>query len=181
MVNSINIKNKRFSKMKITIIVCSIAIILAAGFFFYKLRQPTASKTSQNSLLTMSKSTQDKYIEADTAAYRGGYDKGQKVLDDALNSKTSNIDRSYVYIQKSTLAFNNSQMADAIKFALKAEELYPSRQTADVLAQTYEQSGDKVLALKYYKLVVQRTTDQEKNLLPTDYQYYKSKVEELSK
>jgi hypothetical protein len=71
-------------------------------------------------------------------------------------------------------------MDDAGTFAQKAETLNPTRLSATIVAMVAERSGDKALALKYYKLVVARTTTQEQQLSPDDYTYYQNKVKELS-
>ncbi|MBC7868860.1 hypothetical protein H7X69_01610 [Candidatus Saccharibacteria bacterium] len=177
MANIRKIKNKKLNRLQLGIFISVVAIILVAAFFFFK---PQTSKINpQDSRAVARKESQDKFIEADKAVTDGDYAKGQAILDDALKNKIANAERSYVYVQKSTLASNSSKTEDSITFAKKAEELDPTRLSATVLAQVAERSGDKVLALKYYELVVARTTEREQRLSPDDFIYFQSKVKEL--
>jgi hypothetical protein len=176
--NIIKIHNKRLSKLQLGIVIIVVAAALVAGYFFVKYRMisPTVNKSASE----ISKESQDRYDKANQAVRSGDYDKGQSLLDDTLNKSTTDTERSGIYVQKSTLALKSSKNDQAIKFANTAEKLYPSRMSAIVLAMSAEKSGDKALALKYYKLVVERFTEQERKISPSDYEYYQSKVKEFS-
>lgn len=179
MAKIIKINNKKFNWLQISIIIVTLTFILVAAFFFFR-PQPKLSTVNSQSALKAAQASQDLYIEADKAANLSDYGKGQSILDDALKIKTNDVDRSVVYGQKSTLASNNSHNYDAMTFAKKSEQLDPTLQTAYVLAQVAEQVGDKPLALKYYKLTVERADASYQHLNPDDFEYFKSKVKELS-
>ncbi|MBC7943589.1 hypothetical protein H7X68_03780 [Candidatus Saccharibacteria bacterium] len=171
-------KNKKLNRLQIGIFISVVTIILVSAFFFFK-PQPSTPSGQEPKTIAQDES-EKKFVEADKAAFDGDYQKGQSILDDALKIKTSDTGRSDIYIQKSTLAFNNAQMQDAVAFAKTAEQLDPTSLSASVLAQAAEQAGDKVLAVKYYKLAAERTTEQEKQLSLDDFEFYQSKVKELS-
>ncbi len=177
MSNIIKIHNKKFNRLRFGIIIVAVAIIAVAAYFFFR---PPSQQTTLLVPDTAAKQSQDKYTQADSAVANGDYDKGQAILTEDLKNKTSDIDRSEVYLQQAVLALNNSRLDDAVTFATKAETLYPTRGTAATLAQIAEKANDKAFALKYYKLTVERTTEQAKQLSPDDFDYYQAKVKELS-
>lgn len=179
-----------FSKKKLIIVIIA-SLILICGvvvcYWYFVINRPSSVATPNDQSNSIDEvaafdKSQNRYIQAVRAVSVAGYDAGQSFLDDEISSNTNNdTERSYLYIQKSTLAINNSNISDAITFAEKAEGLYQSRISAVVLAHLYEEKGDKASTVKYYELAIERTTDQEKNILPSDYEYYQSKIEELSK
>ena len=179
MANIIKIHNKKFNWLQLGIIIVTLTAILVAAFFFFRPKPQPSTVASPDALKTAQVS-QDLYIAADEAATLGDYGKGQSILDDALNTKTTDTERSEVYGQKSILALDNSVYDEAMTFAKKSEELNPTLQTAHVLAQVAEKSGDKALALKYYQLTVERADAAYRQLHPDDFEYYQSKVKELS-
>ncbi len=162
-------------KLLFVVAVIIFTAALLSGYYIFKnQKSDNRSKTASTSKL------KENYDEANNAVYSGDYSKGQDILDDALNKSTTDVERSTIYIQKSTLALKSSKSDEAIKFANTAEKTYPSRMSAIVLAMSYEGKGDKALALKYFKLVLERFTEQERSIAPADYEYYQSKVKELS-
>lgn len=166
-------------KYTIIIFVIVMTVMLVSAYFMFKDQIFDSSSKKKNT--NTSASAQGAYIEADTAASKGGYGEGQKLLDDALKNCKTDTERSGVYTQKATLALNNSKANQAVEFATEAEKYNPTRLTASTLALAAEIAGDKSTALKYYKLVVERITEKEREISPDDYSYYQSKVEELSK
>lgn len=181
MANIIKIHDKKLSKLQIGIIIAITAIILVSVFFIYKYQTTTKTVDKKNTISKSAKKLLDRSVKVDEAVADGGYDDGQEVLDEALKSAATNSERSEIYVQKASLALNSSKSDQAIEFANAAEKANPSRLTATMLAIIAEQVGDKTLSLKYYRLVVERTTEQEKKLAPDEYEYYQAKVAELSK
>lgn len=178
--NNFNSTKKRPNRLWVGIIIATVIIIAIAGFLFLKYRTNLFPSSLATSIFTVSDSSKAKFAEADKATSVGDYTGAQVILDSVAKDQTDIANRSYVYIQKSILALNDSNIEDAINFANMAETLYPSRLSAVVSAQAAEKANDKQSALKFYKLVIERTTDQEKNLSIDDYNYYESKVKEFS-
>lgn len=179
MANIIKIHNKKFSRLQLGIIIVALTLVLTAAFFFF--RPQPITPAGQVPMSQAEVASEKLYLEADKAATLGDYEQGQSILDVALKNKTTDLDRSNVYGQKSILASNNLKNEDAITFAKKSEALSPTRLTAHILAQVAEQAGDKTLALKYYKLTLERTSDQQKKLSPDDFDDLQAKVAELSR
>ncbi len=169
--------NKRFNRLQLGIIISALTIILVATYLFFRLplHQKTLSPTASTA-----KQLQQVYINADSAASNGDYAKGQAILDEALKSKVSDSDLSRIYIQKAVLASNNSRPGDAVAFATKAEALDPTRVSAMTLALMAEHAKDTTLALKYYRLTAERTTERDKQLSPGDFEDLQAKIKVLS-
>jgi tetratricopeptide (TPR) repeat protein len=86
------------------------------------------------------------------------YDSGQSVMDEALNSASSDEDRAHIYTQKSSLAINVGKYDDAYNFAKKAEEISPNLSSAQLMALSSESKGDIQEAIKNYHNALNRMT-----------------------
>jgi hypothetical protein len=172
---------KKLSRLDFSIIVGTIIIVVASFFWFFYIRiNDNSNNKNPISIFNLSEESKNKILDAEKKANLGDYELGQATLDDVAKSQTSNIERSYVYIKQSVLASNNARYDDAIKYAKLAEDTYQSRLSAINYARVAEKAKNRSLALKYYKLVIERTTEQEKNISIEDYEYYQSKVKEFT-
>lgn len=160
--NGHSIAGKPKSRNKKVVIIASSALLVAglavALWFSYPLIKRQIDTYSFNSLNDEDKGAQtnEVYLQADRKVAEGSYDEGQGILTKALDIRTSNKDKSVIYQLKSSVALNAEKYDQALEYALKAEELYPNDDTAIVLGGVYEDSGDRINAIKYYELFLSR-------------------------
>lgn len=122
------------------------------------------------------------YEEALAVAEESGPAAAQQVFDDKLQTTTDDQQKSDIYIQKATLAGSatgGSNLAQALEYAYDGEEVSPTYATAILIASLEEQLGNKANALKYYKLYLDRLTDEANQLNPGDKDAYTRKVQQL--
>jgi hypothetical protein len=123
------------------------------------------------------------YDKALSATAEGGPEAGQAVLDERLTQATDNKEKAAIYSQKATLAASPSGGGDtskALEYAYLTEEQDPTYASAIYIADLeYYENDNKVNALKYYKLYLERLTDQAIDLNPGDKAYYEQLVQEI--
>lgn len=156
------------------VIIIAVLVLSAVGFLWWRSERASqeTSSSPERPLTT--------YEKADIVAANGNYDEAQRLLETELNTKSTTADQVTVYLDMSSLALNSNKLDESLAFAQKAEQLSPSRISASMIAQIAEAKGDKVLALQYYKLVLERFTPEEKKELgQADYAAYEQKVKEL--
>ncbi|HVS58327.1 MAG TPA: hypothetical protein VHD60_01160 [Candidatus Saccharimonadales bacterium] len=120
------------------------------------------------------------FNEALTEVNKSGYQQGQKYLDSQLSVAISAAQKSDVYINKASLALNNKDYANALKYARQAETLHSTIGSAVLIAQSAELSGDKTTAIKYYTTANNRM--KQSNLpYDSDIAEYTQKIKDLSK
>ncbi len=130
----------------------------------------------------ISSKSQKLYNSAVDAAVSGGPEAGQKVLDDELAKVTDKSDKANIYAQKATLASSpegGSNTDQALDFAYEAETQSPDYGTALLIAEMEYYTGDKSIALTYYKLYLERLTPEAIELNPGDKEAYEQRVQEL--
>jgi tetratricopeptide (TPR) repeat protein len=182
MVDSKEIIKKHINWLYIGIYMTVVIIVIVAAYFFF--RSPSVDEA--NGVAAPVYTEKQKIIKATfddamVSADQGKYEDGQKALDGLLPGLTADLDRASLYLRKSDLASHYSYLEDAVKFAKQAEEAHPTRMTAIFIASTAESMGDTTTALKYYTVVISRTTELEQKNSPDDFEYYKKKVKDLSK
>jgi tetratricopeptide (TPR) repeat protein len=179
--NIIKVPKKQLSRLQLGIYISVVVIILVAVYFFFK---PYFTDDPWNNVKIPSAEVEDvstKYREASKLASNGKYSEGMKVLDDLFATAKTDELKSQIYMRKSNLASDTSRIDDALDFAKKAEDLYPTRLSAATLGRAAEAMLQPQLALKYYKLVIERTTDSERKVDPTINDDYDQKIKDLSK
>jgi tetratricopeptide (TPR) repeat protein len=93
--------------------------------------------------------------QASSLALIGKSDEAQKLLDKQTSVGTRQ-DQANIYTQKSQLSIQSKNYATALSYAKKAETLDPTASSAQAIAVSAEASGDKALALEYYKKELDR-------------------------
>lgn len=171
-------KNGLLKNKKVWLIFGAIVVLVVGGVVYNNYH------SGSNELIDPSDTTEGRtltpYEEADRLAHVNSYEEGQKYLDDRLSeSRENSAQQASIFRDKALLALNSQHLQDALMFAKNAEAFEHSRISAITVALTAEQAGDTKLALKYYKLVVERTDDYIRNVSPDDYQYYLDKINEL--
>lgn len=158
-----------------------VVVIVAAYFFFRSPNTGDVNGMTVPALTEQQKKIQTTFDDAMVLAEKGKYQDGQKALDAVLAGLSSASNKGDLYLRKSDLASHYSYLEDAVEFAKQAEKAYPTRMTAISIASTADALGDTTTALKYYTVVISRTTELEQKNSPDDFEYYKKKVKDLSK
>ncbi len=174
-------------KKKALIISLSIVMVLAAagGVAWYVMSQRSSSTSPDTSQDAKAKERYDLYVKASgvTKADPAG---AQAILDDALKQQTTPEDKAAIYGLKASVAAsyeNGYNYKDALTFALQAEDLSPSVDTAVTLGFYYRQLGDKPKAAQFYQKAIDRmgNYDDLDAMKKSDYDYYKWQVQDLSR
>jgi hypothetical protein len=174
----------------VAIIVVALVLVAAAGLFFaYRagvLKANTDTAVDADTSAAESADVQYKtYAQALTISESKDYAAGDTYLDDKLEETADNGEQAAIYISKANLASyyasdNQSSDDQALEFAYKAESIDPTYTTASTIAALEEATGDKVNALKYYTLKLERMSQADRDAYPDDYDYIKAKITELA-
>jgi len=173
----------------VVIFLVGLVTFAAAAILFLYLRPGATSENGQST--EMSEEEAAAAADAEVAktqaisndAYKivenDGYSAVVPWFEKKIEEAPDTYDKVTLYIQLSQTATNNGQLADALKYALKAEELEQSGVTASLVANAAYAAGDKPTALKYYKLTLERITYWIGN--EDVYQTYEERIQELEK
>ena len=149
-VRHITPKRKKIVLIAIAAFVVSMLIL---GFVVYR----ASYKASAPGVITAD--ARVKQVQATQRAsnlsLRGKSSEAQTLLDKQINVGSPE-DQSNIYAQKAMLAVQAKDYVSALKFAKKAESLKQTAYSAQAVAMSAEGSGDKALALEYYKKQLNR-------------------------
>lgn len=140
--------HKHGAKWLIVLAALLVLVILAGTYAYF------ASHHSAPKHVNPPKTAYDK---ADEAALSGKSSQAQTILDAQLKTATTPTQKGAIYEQKASIAITTNDYASGLKFAQQAETLYPTRNSAYLIAESAELSGDKTTAIKYYQIVITRT------------------------
>ena len=181
----------QLSKKSIIVISIVTFVIVASSILLVSLPAIIASRTQDlaqnpdtpsNGELVVSEE-QKRYEKALSTAVSDSTEAGQAILDEALESADSKQERAMVYTQKSAVAIANPDSPDfesALEFALRAEQEDPSYGTAIVIAELQDYDFQNYSeAIKYYKLYLDRLTEEASELNPGDRAFYENRLREL--
>lgn len=164
--------NKKAIILCIVVVIALIVTVMGIILYLNKIQDSKAEKTAQLS---------------DTV-YTQGFDAGQKVLDENLKKTTNPEEQSKIYINKATLMSqaNDDDKTKALEYAYTAERLYPTENTAMLIASLSEAQKNTTNAIKYYKLYLERvskkiTSEDPNDMTVREYNYYKKHLEALEK
>ncbi len=169
-------KGSRRQFLRYAIMVFVIAAIIAGVYLFIK--GGTAKPVAKQPAVTTKKVEPTRYENAAYILDKQGYAQAQQSLDSQLNGSASSATQSSVYYDKAVVALNGKQYDDAKNFALKADKLAPTVKSAQLVAEVARKSGDKATAVAYYKIAIDRMTDEEKKR--PSYEEYQTIIKELS-
>lgn len=182
MVMSTSSRNKPFrsnSLLKFVIIAAFVLIIVVTCVLYINKQK----ELSDNSKITKATKIDDGlYVRASTTAVKNGADAGQSELDGGLENAKNNVEKAYVYCAKSSLAFSEAggkNYDKALEFAKKAELLNPTASTAALIARVMVEKADKIQAIKFYQLAIDRLNSSKSAMDKADADYYKKLIEGL--
>ena len=93
------------------------------------------------------------------AGVQGDYDKNKNTLEGRLEEARDVEQQSLALIQLSVLAANNNQVQQALEFALQADKVHPTSETARLVGDMARLMDDNTRALGYYRLALERIGD----------------------
>lgn len=106
----------------------------------------------------------------------GDYKQAQQLLSQSISQTDDKAEKGKLYEQKANLAYTHGDYANGLHYAQQAEQLKPTANSANWIAQNAEKTGNKQLALKYYKVELARIG---KPIIPSDNASVKAKIAEL--
>lgn len=92
--------------------------------------------------------------EAQDLAVDGNINESNKKIDEALNNNPNESTKLELYVQQGLNEMNQGKFAEAIIQLRKAEAIKSEFKVVNLIAQAAEASGDKVLAIEYYKKAI---------------------------
>jgi len=116
--------------------------------------------------------------KADELVQKGDYAGAQKLLDEE-RAKTTNVqDQIALYLSQASVALNAGNYVDAQTYAVAANKLSPTANTAALLGYIAAQAGDKTAAKTYYQKAI-NMLDKKANNYNTSLNDYQAKLGEL--
>jgi len=183
---------RRFFQSKlakvIIILVVGLAAFGIAAAIFLQL-QPTVSEEpvddGETSVSQQELDKAEKVLKLNqdisNKSYQMVEEEGYEATSDWYQEKVdaaSSEDKVTYYLQWGVTAYNNNKFDEALKYAQAAEDLEHSGITAGFVAHCAYAAGNKEIALKYYKLALERRTNWEAADDVKD--TYEERVRELS-
>lgn len=179
-------RRHRLRTFLILLPVIIIVIAAGVGVYIYVSRITTTNSADTSTKTTLSpraKSIATTYTTAQAVAKTDGVQAGQAVLDKELATTKVASEQAGIYGAKVALADSNGKgdVTEMISFALKADELGPTVDTAALLGELYHRARDKDNAIRFFTFAIQRIGDVSKADLQTkgNYSYYKSAIEAI--
>ena len=112
--------------------------------------------------------------EATNLTETKGKEAAREFVDEKIAAADTNQEKAMLLVYKSTIS---SDVPGApLQYAHEADELNPSFTSASALASYYELAGDNANALKYYKLMLERSEDDFQTKYPDDYASIQKKI-----
>lgn len=175
-------KNRVRKKRKILIIVGIIVLVVVAGGAGVALRwwqtaneQDGTSETEEEEMPPLPgviDNLQNLRSEGDTETF------DQDLAAALENPDYDDPTRALLYIQKGSVAYDNKDFNAAMEAFLRAEELDPSSQTAQLIGFTYQELGNNPKAIEYYQLTIERL-DPGNILYEADKAYFEERIKRL--
>ena len=154
-------KRKRLLSQRVIIAIAVCMALIGGGIagwhFFLRdhIYQPTA-KNETDRFAEISAQTAEEWKIANGQS-GDGYEDGRTELEQKAQTTDDSSKQAIVYLQLAQLAQNNGNLEEALNYAVKADELNVTNQTAKTIGDIAVQIGDKEMALKYYNLALERT------------------------
>jgi tetratricopeptide (TPR) repeat protein len=170
---------KKRSAHKKWLVAGIILVLFAAGtvavLWYMNTNKPTADTKNQP---TREEQLASLAQNADQAAQSKGPTEGAKLYDQAIKDTADQYEKSTLTANKASMYFNSGDYDGALRLALEADKLHPSRAISDLIAQIYEQQGNKAKAADYYAKAATQVKPDEP-MAQSDKSYYQARVAEL--
>lgn len=174
-------------KVKAGVIIGGAILVLAIGGLvaWWLLARPVDDQPSADDIPQASSLTEKQVALRDETAstmQTEGSEVAARQLDERLQAATDDTDKGYIYTLKSSLETSkpSPDFNQALAYAVQADNLYPTFETALNAGDLAYQLNQLDIALKYYKLYLERSVTAEGTQLdPAARPYYEARVKEL--
>jgi tetratricopeptide (TPR) repeat protein len=119
-------------------------------------------------------------IDAGQAAASGKYDSAIKTIDEQLSSTTDNDIKYRLFMQKSAILVNKSDLSSAYDAAISAYKISKTANSAANVAYVLAKMNKNSDAISYYKIAIS-LIDSSDPMSGTDKTYYQSLIDNLGK
>ena len=138
-------------------LMAAISIVIVIGLLLHDAGKNSANKpVNANKVSQNSTAVPTPQQQALSAVLTGNYTQAYAILDSVIAKTTSKPALANLYIQKAGIASQANDYTNSLAFAQKAESLAPSAESAGLEGDAALASGNKTLALQYYKLQLKR-------------------------
>jgi len=177
---------KKLHLSKKTIIASVIIIVVGLGAWFVVTRtglvsqylNPKSSKAVDKAVQVKAEKASAAYNAAYTEFISGDEAAAQATLDKEMTDSSSSMDKAKVYLQKTSIAMNSGDYKNAYIFAKKADELNPTKASAQMMAMAAVQDENISEAITDYKLALSRIAGTS-GMDELDKQELKDKIKDL--
>jgi len=171
-------KKSGLSKVKILVVSVVLLLLLAGGvtfgWFYMNSQQPAQIVTAPLS--------EDKFdqvlVDAQTLVASGDTSGASAIYDKAASETSDSYQKSILILSKATIYLNNKDYDQALVIAKEAELVNQNSVVTRVIAQLYEEKGDKKNAIEYYQKTID-LIDMDDPMAGDDIEYYKSIITDL--
>ncbi len=148
---------------------------LASGWLYMSIQQ--AEKDRQ---IAAQEDAFDQTLSDAQALANAGDGSGASVIyDEAIKSTNDSYQKSILILSKATVYLNDGDYDQALTFAKEAETIDQNFIVVKVIAQIYEEKGDKAKAIEYYQKTIE-LIDESDPLASADREYYQSLINGLA-
>jgi len=169
-------KRKHSSKKK-WLIIGAIVIVLfigggITGWMFMSSQQPApaSSLTEEQFDQTIS--------DAQTLANNGDTNGAIAAYDNAVKATNDAYQKSVITLEKAVMYLNEKNYEQALVIAKQAEVINVNFEVVKIIAQIYDEKGDKKNAITYYKKTIE-LIDKNDPMASDDAEYYQGLITDL--
>jgi tetratricopeptide (TPR) repeat protein len=169
--------NKHLLKRKRLLIIVAVVVFvggIASGWLYIQSQKTSEDQQKRITDELVVQTTTDAQIIArkgDTAGAIAKYDEVIKTTNDSYQKSILTINKAVIYL-------NTEDYEQALKYAKEAESINVNFEVVKIIAQIYEEMGNKQDAIAYYEKTIQ-LIDKEDPLASDDAVYYQSVIDGL--
>jgi predicted negative regulator of RcsB-dependent stress response len=170
---------KHFSTKKKLIIVGVILLLFiggaVSGWFYMQNNQAAQDQKQQLAEEVIDQTT----IDAQAMARKGDTAGAVAKYDEVIETTSDAYQKSILTINKAIIYLNKEDYETALSIAKEAEAIDANFGVVKIIAQIYEDKGDKPNAIAYYKKTIE-LIDKDSPMAADDAIYYQSVIDDLS-
>jgi tetratricopeptide (TPR) repeat protein len=179
----VNKSKKHTSRKKWFIVGVSIAIVIAAGSWFYVSKiEPSLSQTpAQIAAAKEAKrvaSVNQTVNKAQTLVTKGSQTQAVAVYDSAIKSASDTKSKAFLLLSQATMYDNNGNYDLALSTAKESESIEKNDNIEQFIAQIYVAKGDNQDAIQYYQRAI-TYTNKSQTLAEANIQSYQNIIKQL--
>lgn len=179
------LQKKRPKKVLIIIASVVVLLVIASGAAYYYF-QVSGNKADQQSAPTSDEKIQEALgisREITKIAQTQGNEAAQAKIDEKIEQADTKKEQADLYTLKLSILWSSNDPNAAViglQYAYKAEEIFPTHGSALNIADLEYAAKNYAVALKYYELYMERSTDSNGESLDTSGKsFYERRIQEL--